>query len=72
MFREVGCFAEKQADIGAEHIEVANIDSSEQVLTPPSIKQPPSTGNSRPLKRTYAVAGQQQCPKHQEKTNHYP
>jgi hypothetical protein len=59
MFREVGCFTEKQADMGAEHIEVANIDSPEQVLTPPSIKQPPSMGNSRPLKRTYAVAGQQ-------------
>ena len=37
--------------------------SPEQVLTAPS------TGNSRALKRTYAVAGQQQCPKHQEKTD---
>ena len=37
-----------------------------------SIKQPPSTGNSRPLKRTYAVAGQQQPPKHWENTDHHP
>jgi hypothetical protein len=48
-----GCFTEKQVDMHAE-----NIKEAEQVLTLPSIKQPPSTGNSRPLKRTYAVAGQ--------------
>jgi hypothetical protein len=59
MLPEVGCFTENQVDMRAEHIEVANIDSLEQVITPPSIKQPLSTGNNRPLKRTYAVAGQQ-------------
>jgi hypothetical protein len=36
----------------AENIEEGNIVSPEQVLTTPS------TGNSRPLKRTYAMAGQ--------------
>jgi hypothetical protein len=34
--------------------------------------QPPSAGNSRPLKQTYAVAGQQKCPKHEEKTDCCP
>jgi hypothetical protein len=34
--------------------------------------EPPSTGNSRPLKRTYAVASKQQCLKHQRKTDHQP
>lgn len=37
-----------------------------------SIKQLPSTGSSRLLKQTYTVAGQQQRPKHQEKTDHHP
>lgn len=50
----------------AAHIEKGNIVTPEQVLAMPS------TGNSRPLKRTYAVAGQQQCPRHQEKTDHNP
>ena len=59
MLRKVGCFTEKKIDMRAEHLEVANAVSREQVLTPPSIKQPPSMGNSRPLKRTYTVAGQQ-------------
>ena len=54
MLREVDCFSEKKVEIGAEHIEERNMVSPEQVLTAPS------TGNSRPLKRTYAVAGQQQ------------
>jgi hypothetical protein len=58
MLREVGCFIEKQVDMHAENIEEANTVGAEQVLTPPCIKQPPITGNSRPLKRTYAVAGQ--------------
>ena len=68
MLREVGCFSGKKVDICAEHIlvEEGNIVSPEQVLTMPS------TGNSRPLKRTYAVAGQQQCPRHQEKADHHP
>jgi hypothetical protein len=52
MLREVGCFSEKKVDVRAEHIEEGNIVSPEQVLTTPS------TGNIRPLKRTYAVAGQ--------------
>ena len=51
---------------------MANIVSPEPVLTLPSIDQLPSTGSSRPLKRTYAVAGQQKCPKHQEKTDCHP
>src|ERR1700679_92192 len=56
MLREVGCFTEKEVNMCAEHIEGA------KVLTTPSIKQPP-TRNSRALKRTYAVAGQQQLHK---------
>lgn len=56
MLREVGCFTEKKVNMCAEYIE-EDIVSPEQVLTTPSIKQPPSTGNGRPLKRTYAVAG---------------
>ena len=65
MLREVGCFSEKKVDIRAENIEEGNNVSPEHFLTTPS------TGNSRPLKRTYAVAGQQQCPKHQENTDHH-
>jgi hypothetical protein len=42
----------KKEDIRAENIEEGNIVSQEQVLTTPS------TGNSRRLKRTYAMAGQ--------------
>jgi hypothetical protein len=53
MLQEVGFFSGKKVDIHAEHIEEGNIVSPEQVLTMPS------TGNSRPLKRSYAVAGQQ-------------
>ena len=45
------CLSEKKEDKRAVHIE-ENIVSPEQVLTTPS------TGPSRPLKRTYAVAGQ--------------
>jgi hypothetical protein len=56
----------------AEHIEEANVVSPEQILATPSVKQAPSMRNSRTLKRTYAVAGQQHCPKHQEKTDHHP
>jgi hypothetical protein len=52
-----------------KHIDEANIASQEQELTTPSIKQLPKMGNSRQLKRTYAVAGQRQCPKHHEKTD---
>jgi hypothetical protein len=52
MLREVGCFSEKKLDMRAENIEEGNIVSPKQVLTTPS------TGNSRPLKRTYAMAGQ--------------
>jgi hypothetical protein len=56
-----------------ERIEGANIVSPEQqVLTPAGIKELPSTANSRPLKRTYAVASKQQRPKHQEKNDHHP
>jgi hypothetical protein len=71
MIPEVGCFTEKQVDMRTEHIytEVADIVSLEPVLTQPGINQPPSTESSRPLKRTYAVAGQQNCSKHQEKTD---
>lgn len=72
MLQEVGCFTEKQINMRAEHIEEANVVSPEQVSATPRINSPPSTGNSRPLKRTYAVAGQQQCTKHQEKTDHHP
>ena len=50
MLREVGCFSKKKVDVRAEHIEEGNIVSREQVLATPS--------TSRPLKRTYAVAGQ--------------
>lgn len=50
---------------------MANIVSPEPVLTRPNIDQPPSARDSRPLKRTYAVAGQQKCPKHQEKTDYH-
>ena len=57
MLREVGCSTEKRVNMRAERIEEADIVSPEQVLTTPSIKQPPSTGNGRQLKRTYAVAG---------------
>jgi hypothetical protein len=52
MLPEVGCFSEKKADMPAENIDDGNIGSPEQVLTTPS------TGNSRPLKRTYAMTGQ--------------
>jgi hypothetical protein len=51
---------------------VANIVSPEAVGTEPSINQPPSVGNRRPLKRTYAMTGQQKYPKHQEKTDWLP
>ena len=46
------CLSEKKEDKRAVHIE-ENIVSPEQVLTTPS------TGSSRSLKCTYAVAGQQ-------------
>ena len=69
MLREVGCFTEKQVNVHAEHIDEANVVSPEQALATPSIKQPPIMRSSRPLKRTYTVAGQQLCPKHQEKTD---
>jgi hypothetical protein len=52
MLREVGCFSKKKVDVRAEHIEEGNVVSQEQVLRVTT----PST--SRPLKRTYAVAGQ--------------
>ena len=73
MPREVGCFPEKQVDMRAEKLVDENNVIPEQVLIPPSIKQPPSTGNSRPLKRTYAVAGQQRpTSMYREKTDHCP
>jgi hypothetical protein len=62
--------------VRAELIEEANTVGSEQFLTTPDttpdIKKTPSTRNSRPLKRTYAVAGQQQHPRHKEKADHHP
>ena len=48
---------------------MANIASLEAILTLPSIDQPTSTGSSRPLKQTYAVASQQKCSKYPEKTD---
>jgi hypothetical protein len=72
MLREVGCFTEKQVNMHAEHIGEANIVSPDQALATPSIKQPPSMRSSRPLKRTYAMTGQQLRPKHQEKTDLHP
>jgi hypothetical protein len=49
MLREVSCFSEGgvELEVRAEQIEEGNNVSPEQVLTTP-----------RPLKRTYAVAGQ--------------
>jgi hypothetical protein len=47
MLREVGCFSMGGVDVHAEQIEEENSVSLEQVPTMP-----------RPLKRTYAVAGQ--------------
>ena len=48
---------------------MANIASLEVILTLPSIDQPTSAGSSRPLKQTYAVAGQQNGSKYPEKTD---
>ena len=48
---------------------MVNIASLEAILTSPSIDQPTSTGSSRLLKRTYAVASQQKCSKYPEKTD---
>ena len=48
---------------------MANIDIPEANFTSPSIDPPTSAGSSRPLKRTYAVAGQQKCSKYLEKTD---
>jgi hypothetical protein len=64
-------FHSKVRNMRAERTEEENIFSPEQVLTTPRNEQP-STGSSRPLKRTYAVAGQQQPLEHQEKTDHCP
>jgi hypothetical protein len=47
MLREVGCFSKGGVDVRTEQIEEGNSVSLEQVPTTP-----------RPLKRTYAVAGQ--------------
>ena len=66
MLREVGFFSEKKVDLLTENIEEGDSVSPVQVITTPS------TGNRRPLKRTYALAGQHQCPKHQEKTDQHP
>jgi hypothetical protein len=46
MLREVGCFSEGGVDVRAEQIAEGNNVSAEQAPTTP-----------RPLKRTYAVAG---------------
>ena len=50
MLREVSCSSKKKVDVRAEHIDEGIVVGREQVLATPS--------TSRPLKRTYAVAGQ--------------
>lgn len=48
-------------------------DIEEEIMvSPEQVPTMSSTGNNRALKRTYAVAGQQQYPKHQENTDHHP
>jgi hypothetical protein len=50
-------FPRKERILAVEHIEEEVIVGPEPVPTPSTV-QPPSRRNGRPLKRTYAMAGQ--------------